>query len=214
MSKQMSIREAERRVFRLAAFQDGWWDILFGGELVMLSIYPITRQAFGPVWNLVLFFAALALLLIIVYTAKRSFVAPRIGQVKLGPNRSVHLGRTVGLTIFVVTFIFFILTITRTITEPVWPGVPAWFQNYDVDILFTLVIIGFFHFLGVTYGIARLHLYGWLMGLGNLASTILEHETGTIFHWPMLLAGVITIVVGAVLFIRFLRDYPEPVLEA
>jgi hypothetical protein len=82
-----------------------------------------------------------------------------------------------------------------------------------VDILFTLVIIGFFHFLGVTYGIARLHLYGWLMGLGNLASTILEHEAGVIFHWPMLLAGVIIVVIGAVLFIRFLRDYPEPALE-
>ncbi len=214
MSQQMSIREAERRVFRLAAFQDGWWDILFGSELIMLSIYPITRRAFGPVWNLALFLAALALLLIVVYAAKRSFVAPRIGQVKLGPNRSVRLGRTVGVTIFVATFIFFILTLTRTITEPAWPGAPAWFRNYDVDILFTLVIIGFFHFLGAIYGITRLHLYGWLMGLGNLASTILEHEAGIIFHWPMLLAGATMIVIGVVLFSRFLRDYPLPVLEA
>jgi hypothetical protein len=214
MSQKMNLKEAERNVFKLAAFQDGWWDILFGGELIILSVYPISRQAFGPAWNLVLFFVALALLLTAVYTAKRVFVAPRIGSVKLGPNRTVRLGRVVGVTIFIATFIFFILTLNQIITEPTWPGAPAWLQNYDVDILFTLIIIGFFHFLGAIYGTGRLHLYGWLMGLGNLFSTILDHELGYTFHWPMLIAGIVIVLIGVIWFARFLRDYPAPVMEA
>lgn len=214
MSQQMSIREAERSVFKLAMFQDGWWDILFGGELILLSFYSILRQALGPTWNLVLFLAVLAVLLVMVYGAKRFFVVPRIGQVKLGPNRSVRLGRIVGLTIFVATFIFFVLTITQNISEPAWTGAPDWVRAYDVDILFTLIIIAFFHFLGLNLGAARLHLYGWLMGLGNLFSTIFDHEFGHLFHWPMFIAGLTIVVIGVILFARFLRDYPEPVLEA
>jgi hypothetical protein len=214
MSQQMSIKEAERNVFKLAAFQDGWWDILFGGELILLSLYPVSREAFGPGWNIVLFFVTLALLLILFWGAKRFFVVPRVGSVKLGPNRNVRLGRVVGVTIFVATLIFFILTLTQNITEPSWPGAPDWVRMYDVDILFTLIIIGFFHFLGATYGVGRLHLYGWLMGLGNLFSTIFDHEYGHTFHWPMAVAGLALVVIGAILFARFLRDYPEPAAEA
>ena len=52
MSKQMSLKEAESKVFELSQFQDGWWDILLGGELVYLSFYEVLRERSGAVGQL------------------------------------------------------------------------------------------------------------------------------------------------------------------
>ncbi|MCP4425552.1 MAG: hypothetical protein GY803_13745 [Chloroflexi bacterium] len=174
----------------------------------MLSLYSVSRQALGREWNLGLFFTALIALLLIVYGAKRFIVAPRIGWVKLGPNRNIKIGWAMGLAIILATFILIFLTVNKIIVVPIWEGMPAWASAYDVDMLFTLVIIGFFHVLGYLFGVARIHLYGWLMGVGNLASTILEHEAGYLFHWPMFLAGAAILLIGAVLFVRLLQAYP------
>ncbi|MCA9936335.1 MAG: hypothetical protein KC415_20520 [Anaerolineales bacterium] len=213
MSQQIGLKEAERNVFKLATFQDGWWDILFGGELILLSFYALLRQQLGPVGNLLLFFAVLGVLITAVYLTKRFIVTPRLGWVKLGPNRNVRIGRITGTALLVATLIFFVLIVTNTISEPGWAGAPDWIRAYDVDIIFTLIIIAFFHLLAYLYHVPRLNLYGWLMGLGNLGSTILEHETGSLFHWPMLLAGSIVLLTGAALFMCFLRDYPIPTEE-
>ncbi len=208
MSKQTSLREAERQVFQLAIFQDGWWDILFGGELIMLSLYSVLRQALGVGWNVVLFLVALGGLVTAFYTAKKIFVYPRTGWANLGPNRNVKIGRITAVTLVVATFTFLILIATQIISEPIWGSAPDWIRKFGVDALFAIIIIGFFGLLAQTLGAARLYLYGWLMGLGSLASAIFDANAGHIFHWPMFIAGSIILLVGITLFIRFLRDYP------
>ncbi|MCB9419747.1 MAG: hypothetical protein H6667_08080 [Ardenticatenaceae bacterium] len=212
----MSLREAETSIFKLAQFRDGWWDILLGGEFTYLSFYALLRLRLGPLSNFLLFIGVLAVLITVYLVVRKIFVAPRLGRVKFGMRQNRQMRKILAATSFLVllsTAVGISLT-TGIITEPVWPNAPSWVSNYDVDMFFTVLIIGFFSVLAYVLDIARLHLYGWLLGLGNLASTILEHETGAVFHWPMFVAGMTMIVIGAVLFASFLRDYPEPVLEA
>ena len=216
MSKQMSLKEAESRVFKLSQFQDGWWDILLGGEFVYLSFYAVLRERLGPLGNLMLFLGVLAVLVTIYLVARKLFVFPRIGSVKFGIRQNSQKRKLWAATSFLVLFTAAvgILLTTGIVTAPVWAGAPQWFNGFAVDILFTVLIIGFFSVFAYVVGIARLHLYGWLLGVGNLASNMLGYYRGQSFHWPMFAAGLTMIVIGAVLFARFLRDYPVPILEA
>ena len=112
------------------------------------------------------------------------------------------------------TLIFWILIATGVITRLEWEAGPEWFQTLALDILFTAFTIGFFGLMAYMFGVARLHLYGWLFGLGNLASTILHIYWGITVHYPVLIAGGIALGVGVSLLVRFLRDYPIPAGEA
>ena len=216
MLKQMSLKEAENKVFKLAQLRDGWWDILLGGEFTYLSFYALLRLRWGPLGNFLLFIGVLAVLITVYLVVRKLFVAPRLGRVKFGIRQNRQMRKMLAATSFLVllTATVGILLTSGVVTEPVWANAPPWVSNYDVDMFFTVLIIGFFSALAYMLNTARLHLYGWLLGLGNLASTVLEHETGAVFHWPMFIAGMTMIVTGVVMFARFLRDYPEPVLEA
>jgi hypothetical protein len=77
-------------------------------------------------------------------------------------------------------------------------------------------IFALFSLIGYMNDYARLYLYGFLYGLGYLISTTLQDITGNPFYWPMALVGLVVALIGLILFVRFLREYPlpqEPVLE-
>ena len=66
MSHMLNASDAERRVYRLANFQDGVWDIYLGLMLVVMSVYPLTRSLLGPIWNVVLILALVLGLVLVV----------------------------------------------------------------------------------------------------------------------------------------------------
>ena len=66
---------------------------------------------------------------------------------------------------------------------------------------------------GYRFGVVRLFLCGWLIGLGNLASTALALYLGTPFNLPLAVASVIILLTGVALLTRFLRRYPADDLE-
>lgn len=208
MSQQVSIKEAESQVFKLAQFQDGWWDILLGAEFIYLGFYSIIRERLGPLPNLLLFLGVLAVMVVLYLMAKRIYVAPRIGTVKMGAKQNVKKRKMWAITSLLVlsTSTVGILLATGAITPPIWMSAPAWINNNQVEIFFAAVIIAFFTGLAYLMNVARLHLYGWLLGLGNLASSILDNP----FNWPLFIAGTTMALFGLVLFGRFLRDYDLP----
>jgi len=210
MSHNISLKEAERKAFRLATFQDGWWDIFLGCSLIMMSFYPVLRNVLGPALNLLLLACILAILLIGVYVTKKYITVPRSGLVRFGPTQKVKIKKlqTITLILVLATFVFWILVVTQVIARPDWEAVPGWLRDFGVDILFTAVTVGFFGLIAHALGIPRLHLYGWLLGLGDLVSTILDVYEGFTFHFPLLMSGGIILLIGVTLFIRFLRDYP------
>jgi hypothetical protein len=123
--------------------------------------------------------------------------------------------------LFLLTLILFGMTVSAIyFREPIFSGfngVIDWI--FPLDIVHTaagIFIFAIFSLIGYMNEYARLYLYGFLFGLGYVVSTVLQDMTGNPLYWPYALAGLIAAVIGIILFIRFLRDYPqpqEPVLE-
>ncbi len=207
MTGQMSRQEARRRVVQLGTFEDGLWDILLGKIFILLGIYPLTRNLLGPVLNLVLFCGVLALLIVLVSYARRIFSVPRAGiaRIRRGPLKTAA-----AITLLVVTVSLVLLTLFSAgiVAQPALAGAPAWLSRLSGDIFFAALIIGFFTLFAHFTGVPRLHLYGWLVGLSNLASAALMLYAGARFNWPLALAGLIIVSIGVGLFLRFVRRYP------
>ena len=132
-----------------------------------------------------------------------------MGMVKL--NRG-PLSTVARITLFVVTLSLVIATLfmTHTVEQPALAGAAAWRSRLVGDIFFAALIIGCFTLFAHFTGVPRLYLYGWLIGLGNLASAALMLYAGSTFNWPLALAGLIIVLIGANLFRRFMRRYPIP----
>ncbi len=216
MSHNISLKKAERETLKLAYFRDGWWDIFLGCCLIWMSFYPGLRSALGPTLNLLLLGCVLAILFVAVFAAKKYIVIPRVGLVEFGSTQKQKIKTLHVITFILVlaTFVFAILLVTKVIIEPDWGAAPDWVRDFDVDILFTAILIGFFSLIAYAFGVPRLHLYGWLFGLGNLISTILEVYEGFTFLFPLAMSGGIILLIGVALFIRFLREYSIPKEDA
>lgn len=212
MTGQMSRQEARRRVVQLGTFEDGLWDILLGKVFILLGIYPLTRNLLGPVLNLVLFLGILALLIVAVSAARRIFSVPRLGLARL---KSSPLTRVTRIALLMATFALVLATLfmAGTAAQPALAGAPTWLGRLSVDIFFSALIIFVFTLFAHFTGVPRLHLYGWLIGLGNLASAALMVYAGHTFNLPLALAGLIIVLTGAGLFLRFVRRYPVATQE-
>lgn len=216
MSQAITIKDAEFQTLRLAMFKDGLWDIFLGCTLISFSFYMVTRSALGPALNLLLIAGIVTVLGVAFYVARRQFVQPRIGRVTLGPAhqaklRAIHIV-TMGLV--VATLAIFLFTALLGVGEPTWGEAPQWLRDFDIDILFSVLSAGLFAFASYMLGIPRLVPYGWLLGGTILSSAVLDVYYGYTFHFPTAIAGGIMLVVGCVMFGRFLRQYPVPSPEA
>jgi hypothetical protein len=215
MAEQITPTEVQRRVFRLLNYEDGLWDITLGVMFLLLGIYPVTRRLLGPALNALLFLALLAILVAGQLYARRVVSAPRIGMAK--PRRSPAKTALLAIAVVLVLATFGLVLATllspQSIPEPRWTHLPEWVGDLDVDILASLAIIGLFSLMAYLSGVLRLYLYGWLIGLGNLASTALTLYAGYAFNLPLVIAAGIILLIGLSLLIRFLKKYPIPTAE-
>lgn len=216
MSAQTTLRDVKRRTMQLMNYEDGLWDLLLGIIFVLLAVYPITRALLGPAWNLTLFLALLALLVGGQSLARRLFSAPRLGYARSRRSPALKLLLIVTIILVLVTVGLVVLTLTHAGWLPnlSLPSGPAWLREYSVDIVVMLLLIGLFSVMGYLFGVARLYLYGWLLGTGNLASTMLSREGQNTLNAPLAVAAGIIIVIGLALLVRFVRRYPIRVEEA
>jgi hypothetical protein len=215
MSQNAELRHAQQRTIRLLNYEDGLWDILLGLVFMLLALYPITRALLGPAWNMGFFLAALALLIVLYTVARRAIAGPRMGIVK--PRRTPAL--KIALAVIAILVVLTLGLVLLTLFSPSWlPGTEGgtartWLSRYWVDIIALFFIAGVFSMMGYLFGVGRLYLYGWLVGIGNLASTALYSGWGA-FNLPLGIASGIIIITGACLLARFLRRYPAHPQEA
>lgn len=217
MLQFFSPKNAEQKIFRLAIFQDGIWDMQIGGTILLFSFYPVTRRLLGPGWNLVLLFGLLAVLLTIGAALKRNVSKPRMGLVKYGKSQKSRL-RTMQSTIFgifLVSSVLAIALITQVFRGPNWgTNTPEWLQLLDIDIAFGLFVVAIFSLVSVVFRIWRPFIYGLLLGSGLVGSGALSVYGGPEFQYPFAIAGGIILVVGIGLLLRFVRTYQIPAEEA
>lgn len=215
MEPPITPREARGRMLRLLNYEDGLWDITLGVTFLLLGIYPITRSLLGPALNALLFLALLAVLIAGQLYARRVVSAPRIGLAKPRRTPASVASLAISIVLVLATFALYLATLLspQSIPEVRSTQLPEWVSDLDVDILASLAIIGLFSLLAYTSGVLRLYLYGWLIGLGNLASTALSLYAGMAFNLPLVIAAGIILLIGVSLFIRFLNKYPIPTAE-
>jgi hypothetical protein len=212
MSQTNTIKDAERQVFQLATFEDGFWEIYLGLFFALMSIYSLTRRLLGPVINAVCFLGAALVLVGLVWLVKRAFTLPRIGVVRFGSGtkRAIKTTHLITWALVIATFAIMILSAGHLLNEPTWKALPQWVSDFDVDMVFALVIIATFSLAAYTMGLPRFYLYGFLLGVSNFTSTVLHVYEGVLFQWPVALAAGIIIASGIMVLLKFRRKYPLP----
>ena len=203
MPTDANLKEIERKVFS-CYFHDGLWDIYGGFILLSIGLTIVIG------WDyLMLAFAALAVVLLLF---RQRIVRPRLGRVKFSPERQAKTKKTKLIAVITLTFtmllgvVFFVLFSTNSV--PGWLDI--WMENYffatfgGIQALLVAVaayIVGVRHY----YIYAALVFISYVIG-GILRSNDMEGI-------PILIAGSLILISGAVILTRFLRKYPLPPKE-
>jgi len=92
MSQQISLKEAERKVFHSTA-NDGLWDIFLGIFFLEFVIAPFLSESMGDFWSAAIFLPVWAVAYSVIRFLRKKMVEPRIGVVKFGPTRISKMKR-------------------------------------------------------------------------------------------------------------------------
>lgn len=219
MSENINLKEIERRAFT-STFQDGLWDIFLGLLLLNVGIGAILGGLLGETEMSLMFLlgsmvglTAFAGLVLLGFWAGKKFVTtPRIGRVRFGEQRKAKM-KNFRAVLFLSVLLGVIMLILGWAAAG--DGLPEWMAEIPIPLYVwpvqTIVLFGLgAYFLDVT----RFYAYGVLYGLPLPLGILLVRNTDLSGTGSMVItfgvtAGVM-VVIGVVLFIRFLRDYPKP----
>ncbi|HET7012232.1 MAG TPA: hypothetical protein VFI11_15770 [Anaerolineales bacterium] len=210
MAASLTPDRARRRMIQLVNYEDGLWDILLGLIFLALSVFPVTRRLLGPFWNMVLFLLVLAILVIGLTVVRRVVSMPRLGRARMRrtPQKAVLTVLLAVTVIATMGLVVLTLLYPQGTSGLISASLPVWAGDLFVDVVVAVVIVAVFSLMGYLFGVPRLFLYGWLIGLGNLASTALTLSAGIVFNLPLAAASIIILAFGGVLLARFMRKYP------
>jgi hypothetical protein len=212
VSEKLSLKELERKAFR-STFQDGLWDVFLG--LLLLNMGGGTLlggSGIPPFWSMVGLTAFAAVVLILFWVGKKYVTAPRIGLVEFGPQRKSKLRR-----VRVVLFLSVLMGLLMFLWGlGAWSGrlpyllgelpIPAYVWAVQCVVVFGVAA----YFMDVTH----FYLYGVLYALPFPLGILLARNTDLTGALSMAItfgaAGGILVLIGVVLFVRFLRRYPLP----
>jgi hypothetical protein len=202
MSQQIDLKERERQAFR-STFQDGLWDIYLGLLFLAFGFAPIYNWlGMSEAEDMVFHLVYVLVIFLILWLGKRYITVPRLGLVKFGPARRRRIIETrvvltgsvlLGLAVYVLF---------------------ATGNKLDLDLIllvFGANILIVFGAMAYFLDFDRLYIYAVLYALSLPGGPLLENHAGlpdagnTFF-----LSAGLTLIVGIVLFVRFLRDYPLP----
>lgn len=208
MSQNISLKEAERKVFT-TAFQDGLWDILIACFLLMFAVGPfLTATALGDFWGAVVFLPFWALVCLAIWLIRRFVVTPRIGVVRYGPVRKTRLAAFT-VVMLVVNVVALILGLVAATSFARVPG-----QIFSIG--FGLLLLTALSVAAYLLDFRRLYVYGLLVGLSPLVGEWLYLHAHAAHHGFPITFGVTTGIislVGLTKFALLLRDHPIPMEE-
>lgn len=208
MSEKLSLKEAERRAFTFS-FDDGLWDIFLGCFFLEFVIAPFLSPFLGDFWSSVIFLPFWGLVYLAIWLIRKYIVKPRIGTVKFGPARTAKLKKFTIVMLLVNTFVF-ILGVIAFLSVGVVSG-----QIYPAILGLTLLIA--FSLAAYFLDLPRLYIYGLLLAVSPLVGEwLFTHGYASHHGWPITFGVTcgIMILTGLIIFIRFLRNNPLPVMEA
>lgn len=215
MSDSLDLENIEKKAFR-ATHQDGLWDIYIGGIGLCMSILAYTTASEAkPLLRFGLYLVGLGVFYLIFWGGKKYITAPRLGEVKFGPRRQKRK-----LTMAIILAGIILLQVILLVgTILLWRN-PGWAANLglhttnrDLERLVVAVI-------GVLFvGPAMLliaYFNDFLRGYYIAIIVSLAVFSLIWFGQPVYLsiAGLVIMLPGSILFVRFLRQHPLPPTEA
>jgi hypothetical protein len=216
MTTILNLKELERKAFR-STYQDGLWDIYQGGIILSFTAFAgglDTPDSLSSWQRFLLFIGGVGLSYLIFWAGKRYITLPRIGQVKFGPLRqrrkrflAVALGGIVAVQVAVVAF-----SVALWQTPALWAslGISSMPQTMEtlivavIGALFvgpSLALVAYFNDFPRGYFLAA------VMSVSVFCLVWFDHA---LF---MLLGGLLIILPGIFLFLRFLLRHPLPPME-
>jgi hypothetical protein len=202
MSEKISLKDAERKAFKLA-LQDGLWDILLACFTLMFAVAPLLSTSLADFWSSVIFLPFWALVYLVIKLLRKNVIKPRLGSVKFGPSRTARLLKFNLLTtsILLVTFILGILAAINFAALPGWTFPVS--MGLGVLIGFTLA--------GYYLEFNELYFYGLLIALSPIVGEWLYFNLNVSHHGFPITFGATSLVIlisGLFKFVRILREYP------
>ncbi len=208
MSERLELKELERRAYR-SFFRDGIWDIYLGLLLLAVGSGPgLATVGAPPLWAGMGGLALAALAMLLFVGGKRYLTVPRLGTVRFGPGRSARRRKTtVVLAVSVlVGAALLVVRLAAPARLPALGGIPA------AVVIFAASCIIVFGLAAYYLDFARLYLYGPLYGAA-FPFAVAVHGLADVpqsFLAAYGLTAAPMLVIGLVLLIRFLREYPLP----
>jgi len=204
MSHTINLKELERKAFR-STFQDGLWDMYLGFLLLTMGMGPVLPALNTSVmWTLVILLMLSVLAWLAFWAGKKFITTPRMGLVKFGPQRKAKLKKTRAV-LCLSALLGVIMFVLRAMWNVEWAAripIPAYVWAVQAIVVFGLGA----YFLDVS----RFYAYGVLYAIPVPVGFLLLQNTGLpgFMFLPFGVSGVVMVLIGAVLFIRFLRNYP------
>jgi len=204
--QELNLRAIETRSWK-ARQQDGLFDMYFGGLMLAISISALT-EAFGAtslvrlITLMVLHFSAAGGFAL----AKRRYVTPRVGAVKFGVSR-VRRSRVLQIAIGFCVLVTAALVVWTAFGES---PLNLRLGRYALPTVVTLVVGIPLTAIAIFLEFGRVLLHAALFA----AATFALAASGQSFMAPIPgaiafgVSGSISVAIGAVIFIRFVRRIP------
>lgn len=204
MSQQISLKDAERKVFR-TTYNHGLWDIFLGCFFLIFVIVPYLGPSLGDFWSSVVFIPFWGIICLMIHLVRKFVVARRMGSVEFGSVRKTKL-RKFTVVMLVINILAFILGLVAATS---FGKVPGQVFSFTFGLILLILLSAAAFFLDFN----RLFLYGLLVGFSPLVGEWLWNHGYAAHHGFPITFGVsagIMILTGMVLFIQFLRNNPPP----
>jgi len=209
MSRQMSLKEIERKAFR-SYYADGLWDLFLGALLLAMAVSAgLSELDIVPALHFGIYIALLAVILVAFIAGKKYVTTPRIGHVKLGERgkarkRNTRIVLAASVLLGVIVLVLSITALTSNWSE----GLPLDLIFPGVYVLNMVLVFGLMaHFLAYD----RLYLIGVLYALPVPADMLLRRLAGIhVAYLTFAASGIVVVAMGLVTFVRFLRENPLP----
>ncbi|MEW5922433.1 MAG: hypothetical protein AB1746_00445 [Candidatus Zixiibacteriota bacterium] len=200
MNQQIDVKKLERKTY-LQYHGDGLWDIFLSMFFLAFAASMLTDVAYMMgVWP--------AIFIPSIIKIKKDFAEKRMGYVKFSPEREAKekSGKIKMTMIFTLTVIMGLVAFWAFMGEADW-------QLTIRELKF--IPFGFVLFIslaaaGAFFEIWRFIWYGVLV----LATVVAGHYMNTDLPFIFIFNGVIFLIIGLVMLIRFVRKYPRIDREA
>ncbi|NMB90284.1 MAG: hypothetical protein GYA17_18135 [Chloroflexi bacterium] len=210
MTTPLDLKQIERRAYR-SVYQDGLSDVFYGLVTVSMAVFLYRPPGGYRLSNLLLALGGYGLAYLLFWLGKKYITLPRMGQVKFGAARQKRrrtMTAVLGLVVFIQAIVVLFTALVWLLPD-LGAAVGRLLGPREIMDLVVASVGALFVGVGMTLtayfqDFPRGYYIGFLMMLAVFLMIFLNRPV-----YPLAL-GVLTLLPGLVLFVRFVQKYPPP----